>query len=132
MGLWLYMRWPYFLEVKYYDICNLIFKWFSKTDHKCIVVVLQLLSCVRFFATRWTATYQAFLSFTISWSLLKFMSNESMMPQPSHSLSPLSPPALNLSKRQGLFQWVRHNIWLYTGNNTYIYKMHYKSHWYHI
>ena len=26
--------------------------------------------------------------------------------QPSHSLSPASPPALNLSKHQGLFQWV--------------------------
>ena len=26
--------------------------------------------------------------------------------QPSHRLSPLSPPALNLSQHQGLFQWV--------------------------
>ena len=26
--------------------------------------------------------------------------------QPSHSLSPASPPVLNLSKYQGLFQWV--------------------------
>ena len=26
--------------------------------------------------------------------------------QPSHPLSPLSPPAFNLSKHQGLFQWV--------------------------
>ena len=26
--------------------------------------------------------------------------------QPSHSLSPPSPPALNLSQHQGLFQWV--------------------------
>ena len=26
--------------------------------------------------------------------------------QPSHPLSPLSPPALNLSQHQGLFQWV--------------------------
>ena len=26
--------------------------------------------------------------------------------QPSHSLSPASPPALNLSKHQGLFRWV--------------------------
>ena len=28
----------------------------------------------------WTAVYQASLSFTISWSLLKLMSAESMMP----------------------------------------------------
>ena len=26
--------------------------------------------------------------------------------QPSHPLSPLSPPALNLSQHQGLFQWI--------------------------
>ena len=26
--------------------------------------------------------------------------------QPSHPLSPISPPALNLSQHQGLFQWV--------------------------
>ena len=39
----------------------------------------QLLSHVRFFATPWTATRQASLSFTISKSLLKLMSIESMM-----------------------------------------------------
>ena len=27
--------------------------------------------------------------------------------QPSHPLSPTSPPALNISKHQGLFQWLR-------------------------
>ena len=41
---------------------------------------VQLLSCVRLLATPWTAARQAFPSFTISWSLLKFMSNESVMP----------------------------------------------------
>ena len=30
--------------------------------------------------TPWTAAHQAFLSFSISWSLLKLMSNESVMP----------------------------------------------------
>ena len=42
--------------------------------------VVQLLSRVRFFVTPWTAARQASLSFTISWSLFKFMSNESVMP----------------------------------------------------
>ena len=42
----------------------------------CIVV--QLLSHVRLFATPWTAAHQA--SFTISWSLLKFLSIESVTP----------------------------------------------------
>ena len=41
--------------------------------------VVQLLSPFGLFATLWTAAYQAFLSFTISCSLLKFMSTESMM-----------------------------------------------------
>ena len=41
--------------------------------------VVQLLSCVRLFVTPWTATHQASLSFTISRSLLRFMSIELMM-----------------------------------------------------
>ena len=45
-----------------------------------VFVVVQLLSCVRLFATPWTAAHQASLSFTISRSLLKFMSLESVMP----------------------------------------------------
>ena len=40
---------------------------------------VQLLSCVQLFATPWTAACQAFLSITNSWSLLKFMSIESVM-----------------------------------------------------
>ena len=42
-------------------------------------VVVQLLSCVWLFATPWTAEQQASLSFTISQSLLEFMSIESVM-----------------------------------------------------
>ena len=45
----------------------------------CLVVV-QLLSRVRLFVTPWTAARQASLSFIITWSLLKFMSIESVMP----------------------------------------------------
>ena len=40
----------------------------------------QSLSRVRLFATLWTAARQASLSFTIFWSLPKFMSIESMTP----------------------------------------------------
>ena len=43
-------------------------------------VVVQLLSCVRLFATPWTARSQAHLSSTISQSLLKIMSIVSVMP----------------------------------------------------
>ena len=41
---------------------------------------VQLLSCVRFFVTPWTAACQVSLSFTNSWSLLKLMSIELVMP----------------------------------------------------
>ena len=45
-----------------------------------LFVVVQTLSHVRLFATPWTAASQASLSFTISQSLLKLMSIESVMP----------------------------------------------------
>ena len=41
---------------------------------------VQSLSCVRLFATSWTAALQASLSITNSWNLLKLMSIESVMP----------------------------------------------------
>ena len=44
------------------------------------VVVVQVLSCVQLFATPWTTARQASLSFTISWSCLKIISFESVMP----------------------------------------------------
>ena len=47
---------------------------------KLFVVAVQSLSPVWLFATLWTATCQASLSFTISQSLLKLMFLESVMP----------------------------------------------------
>ena len=44
------------------------------------VIVIQSLSWVQLFANTWTAACQASLSFTISQSLLKLMSIESVMP----------------------------------------------------
>ena len=44
------------------------------------IVVIQLLSGVWLFVTQWTAAHQASLSFTISQTLLKLMSIESVMP----------------------------------------------------
>ena len=41
--------------------------------------IVQLLTCVQLFATPWTTECQASLSFTISWSLLKLMSIESVL-----------------------------------------------------
>ena len=52
----------------------------TETQHWVwIVTVVQLLSHVPLFATPWTAAHQTPLSFTISWSLLRFVSSESVM-----------------------------------------------------
>ena len=45
-----------------------------------VVVVVQSLSRVLLFATLWTVARQVSLSFTISWSLLKLMSIELVIP----------------------------------------------------
>ena len=44
------------------------------------LVVAQLPSGVQLFAIPWTAAHQASLSFTVSWSLLKLVSIDSVMP----------------------------------------------------
>ena len=84
--------------------------WISFYSISCSVLLL-LFSCVRLFATPWTAASQASLSFTISQNLLRCMSIELVMPsnhlilcRPLQSLS--SPSAFSLSQQQGLFQWV--------------------------
>ena len=71
---------------------------------KYLIVVVQLLSQVQIFAAPLTAACQASVSFTISQSLLKLMSIESVMPiQLSQPLLSPSPPALTLSQHQDLF-----------------------------
>ena len=54
--------------------------WSQVGEGRQLVFVVQSLSCVIPFETPWTAAHQAPLSFTISWSLLKLMSIESVMP----------------------------------------------------
>ena len=44
-----------------------------------LLLLFKLLNHLRLFVTPWTAACQASLSFTISWSLLKFMSTKSVM-----------------------------------------------------
>ena len=73
-------------------------------------VIVQSLKGVRLFAAPRTATHQASLPFTLSKSLLKFISIESVMP-PNHLIlcHPILLPS-NLSQHQGLFQWVGSEI----------------------
>ena len=78
-----------------YDWATNTFTWWHS---------VQSLSHVRLFVTPWTAARQASLSITNSWSLLKLMSIELVMPSNHHPLSFPSPPAFNLSQHQGLFQ----------------------------
>ena len=77
------------------------------------IVVVQSQSHVQPFATPWTAACQASLSFAVSWSLLKLMSIDSVMP--SNHLIPCHPllllpsifPIISLFHRvgsTGLFQ----------------------------
>ena len=70
------------------------------------VIVAQLLSHIRLFATPHIAASQAPLSFILFQSLLKFLSIESVIlsHQPSHPLLPPSPFAFNLCQHQGLLQ----------------------------
>ena len=53
---------------------------FSLFSLLSVVVAVQPLSHVRLFTIPWTIACQASLSCTISWSFLKLMSMESMMP----------------------------------------------------
>ena len=86
---------PLLLDAKFYKTQSLF--------------VIQLLSHIQLFATPWTAACQASLSFTISQSLLKLISIESVIPS-NHLIlcCPLlpSPPAFYLSQHQGLSQRV--------------------------
>ena len=78
----------YLPNIGFQGVCSQT--WLQSQDFTIGFVVVQLLSCVRLFATPWIAAHQASLSFTISWSLLKLMSVELVMPSnhlvPCHSL----------------------------------------------
>ena len=74
----LHIRWPKYWSFSispfndYSGLISFRIDWFE-------LLVVQSLSCVRLFATPWTAAHQASLSFTIFQSWLKFMSTESVM-----------------------------------------------------
>ena len=59
-------------------LCHLNMALSSPFDQ--VLIVVRSLSHVQLFANPWITTHQASLSFTLSWSLLKLMSVESVMP----------------------------------------------------
>ena len=63
-----------------YDTFENINHLFPSFKFYIFFVVIQLFSHVQFFVPSWTTAPQASLSFTISWSLLKLMSIESVTP----------------------------------------------------
>ena len=77
-------------------------EYFSR--YSCMLTSVNVMSNS---VTPCTAACQASLPFTVSFSLLKLISIESVMPF-NHIIlcHPLSPPTLGLSKHQGLFHWV--------------------------
>ena len=90
------------LSLSMFDLAN---KMFQGMDP---MLAGQSFSHVQLFSTPWSAACQASLSITLSQSLLKLMSTESMML--SNHLDLCLPllllPAI-FSKHQNLFQWVR-------------------------
>ena len=68
------------VEVLLVRILNSVYYLLLLLDRCVSWLVVQSLSRVRPFVTPWSAARQASLSFTISWSLLKLMSIESVLP----------------------------------------------------
>ena len=96
--------------MKQNKLCNLFNIMYILENNLSIYCYIQFssvqsLTHVQLFATPWTAGCQASLHITNSWSLLKLMSIESVMPSSHPQSSPALPP-LNLSQHQGLFKWV--------------------------
>ena len=100
------------------------------------LIVAQSLSQVPLYETPWTAACQAFLSFTISWSLLKLMCIESLMPY-NHLL--LCCPLLLLSSifpsirvfSIELVVWIRWpKYWGISPSNEYSGLISFRIHWF--
>ena len=87
-----------------------------------LFVVVQLLSHVRLFGTPCTAECQPSPSFTISWSLLKFMSIELVMPSNHlilcrpHLLLPSIFPSIRIFSSELVLRIRWHISWSFTFN----------------
>ena len=75
-----------------------------------VYLVIHLLSCVLLFVTPWTTAHQASMSFTISWSMLKLMSIESVMQSNClilccpHLLSPSIVPCIRVFSSESVLR----------------------------
>ena len=94
MDFWISQFWIQILAIHFLT-ASLVCCKISQVSNEA--VVFQSLSHVWLFVTPWTTACQASLAFTISWSLLKLMSIESVML--SNHLILCHPHLLNLSQR---------------------------------
>ena len=78
------------------------------------LVVVQLLSRVKLFAAPWTEARQASLSFTISWSLLKFVFNESVMSSNHLVLLPSIFPRIRVFSNESVLRIRWPKYWSFT------------------
>ena len=77
--------------------------FFSRFLRLSFAVFVQSLSCVQLFATPWAAAHQASLTFTTSWSLLKLMSIQPVMPS-NHLILPSVFPSIRVSSKKSALQ----------------------------
>ena len=80
----------------------------SSSSSYLLLMLLLFSHYVRLFVSPWTAALQASLSFSISWSLLKLMSIESVMPsthlilcRPLHLLPSVFPSIIHATNEKG-------------------------------
>ena len=101
----------YLYNVVHFSSCkqhsvHLGFLWFQSSMFFSIYI-LNIFHCSVMFdsATLRTAACQASLAFSLPGFFQTHVHWVSDAIQPSHPLSSTSPPALNISQHQGLFQW---------------------------
>ena len=72
--------WVFLFQLRYHKRNFIYIAYYIPRRAIVAVVAVQSLSRVQLFVTPWTTAHRASLSFTFSWSLLKLMSIESVMP----------------------------------------------------
>ena len=120
-------------------VWSLVREWISCMPHggKIYILVVQSLSRVWLFVTPWTAAHQTSLSFTISWSLLKLVSIESVIPF-NHLI--LCHPLLQslifsrirvLSRKLVLhIRWPKHWRFSFSPSSEYTGLISFSTHWF--
>ena len=98
---------------------------------------IQSLSCVRLFATPFTATHQTSLSFSFSWSLLKLMSIALVMPFkhlilfcPFLLLPSVFPSIRVFSSESALIRWPKCWSFSISPSNEYLRLISFRIDWF--